>query len=64
MIGYTNVGKSALLNALNGKEVVKSKNFLFMTLNTKAKRIRIDANSHFVGVDTVGFISDLPTNLG
>jgi len=52
-----------LLNSLKGEKVALSRNILFQTLNTKASRVQLDPNLYFVGVDTVGFISDLPHQL-
>lgn len=62
LIGYTNVGKTALLNHLAGESLI-SQNLLFQTLNTIARRFRLPSGQTAVLLDTVGFISDLPHEL-
>lgn len=61
LVGYTNVGKSTLMNAL-GKSEVFVENKLFATLDTTVRKIVID-NLPFLLADTVGFIRKLPTQL-
>ena len=62
IIGYTNAGKSTLLNSLT-KSDVYSDDLLFATLDTSSKRIRFPKDSDVIITDTVGFIRDLPENL-
>jgi len=60
--GYTNAGKSTLLNALTGSAVdVKDK--LFATLDPTVRRFRMPSGQETLFVDTVGFLTDLPHNL-
>lgn len=62
IIGYTNAGKSTLLNALTNSHVeVEDK--LFMTLDPTSRRLRFPREGEVVVTDTVGFISDLPPDL-
>ncbi len=62
LVGYTNAGKSTLLNALTQSEV-RAENKLFATLDASVRSL--DPNSHppIVAIDTVGFISRLPHSL-
>ncbi len=62
IIGYTNAGKSTLLNSLTKSEVYAD-NLLFATLDTSSKRIRFPKERDVIITDTVGFIRDLPENL-
>ena len=62
IVGYTNVGKSSLLNALTGSEVLV-KDQLFATLDPTARRIALPDNQEMVLTDTVGFIRNLPHQL-
>ena len=62
IIGYTNAGKSTLLNSLT-KSDVYADNLLFATLDTSSKRIRFPKERDVIVTDTVGFIRDLPANL-
>ncbi len=69
IVGYTNAGKSTLLNAFvniaeenKGKEVF-THNMLFATLETATRHIQLNSNKNFVITDTVGFVSNLPHNL-
>jgi GTP-binding protein HflX len=62
IIGYTNAGKSTLLNALTGSEV-EAANQLFMTLDPTSRRLRFPREGEVVVTDTVGFIADLPPDL-
>jgi GTPase len=62
IIGYTNAGKSTLLNALTGSEV-EAADKLFMTLDPTSRRLRFPREGEVVITDTVGFIADLPPDL-
>ena len=62
LIGYTNSGKSTLLNLLT-KSNVETKNQAFMTLDPKTRKVFIPGVASAVMTDTVGFIRDLPTHL-
>ena len=61
LVGYTNTGKSTLMNLLTGADVYV-KNELFATLDPTARNFSIDG-VEFLLVDTVGFLQDLPHNL-
>jgi GTP-binding protein HflX len=61
LVGYTNVGKSTLMNLLAKSEVF-AENKLFATLDTTVRKVIID-NLPFLLTDTVGFIRKLPTDL-
>lgn len=61
LVGYTNTGKSTLMNLLTGADVYV-KNELFATLDPTARQLYIDG-AEFLLVDTVGFLQDLPHNL-
>ncbi len=61
LVGYTNTGKSTLMNLLTGSNVY-AKNELFATLDPTARRFEIEG-APFLLVDTVGFLQDLPHNL-
>ncbi len=63
LVGYTNAGKSALLNALCGKEATLVADKLFATLDTTTRRIYFGENRIAVVTDTVGFIHNLPHSL-
>jgi GTPase len=62
IVGYTNAGKSTLLNALTGANVY-TKNELFATLDPTSRRLRFPTEREVVLIDTVGFIRDLPQSL-
>ena len=62
IVGYTNAGKSSLLNALTGAGVLVE-NALFATLEPTTRRGRFDDGRPFVLTDTVGFVRHLPTQL-
>ena len=61
LVGYTNVGKSTLMNLISKSDVF-AENKLFATLDTTVRKVVID-NLPFLLSDTVGFIRKLPTNL-
>lgn len=62
LIGYTNVGKSTLLNSLTGSSV-DAENKLFATLDPTTRKVRLPSGQEVLLTDTVGFISKLPTTL-
>jgi GTP-binding protein HflX len=62
IVGYTNAGKSTLLNALTKSEVfVEDK--MFATLDTSSRRLKFPEEKELIVTDTVGFIRDLPVDL-
>ncbi|MGO9200507.1 MAG: GTPase HflX [Limisphaerales bacterium] len=62
IVGYTNAGKSTLLNRLTGAEVL-AENKLFATLDPTTRRLRLSTNQNVLLTDTVGFIRKLPHGL-
>ncbi len=62
LVGYTNVGKSSLANALTGSDIMQA-DMLFATLDPTARRMVLPDGQTAVLVDTVGFVSRLPHNL-
>ena len=62
LVGYTNAGKSSLLNALTGSRV-SSRDSLFETLDPKTTRCSLDNGLEFLLTDTVGFVRKLPHDL-
>ncbi|AFO87479.1 GTPase HflX [Phaeobacter inhibens] len=62
LVGYTNAGKSTLFNRLTGAEVM-AKDMLFATLDPTMRRVQLPDGPEIILSDTVGFISDLPTEL-
>ena len=62
LVGYTNAGKSTLLNALTQSDVY-AENQLFATLDTTSRRLRFPRLQEVIFTDTVGFIRDLPKDL-
>jgi GTP-binding protein HflX len=62
IVGYTNAGKSTLLNALTGSNVLV-KDILFATLDPATRRLRLPTNQNVLLTDTVGFIRKLPHKL-
>lgn len=62
LVGYTNAGKSTLFNRLTGAEVL-AKDMLFATLDPTMRAVRLPDGTDIILSDTVGFISELPTEL-
>lgn len=62
LVGYTNAGKSTLFNRLTGADVM-AKDMLFATLDPTMRAVKLDTGPEVILSDTVGFISDLPTEL-
>ena len=62
LVGYTNAGKSTLFNALTGATEFAA-NMLFATLDPKMRSVNLDGDTKVILSDTVGFISDLPTEV-
>ena len=69
LVGYTNAGKSSLMNAIldwskeGQKEKVEEKDMLFATLDTTIRHVKGERGEEFLFADTVGFIRDLPPKL-
>ena len=68
LVGYTNAGKSSMMNALlkrysHLEHETLEKDMLFSTIDTKAKKITYKDHRPYLLIDTVGFISKLPTEL-
>ncbi|MBC9031737.1 GTPase HflX [Sphingomonas sp. JC676] len=62
LVGYTNAGKSTLFNRLTGADVM-AENLLFATLDPTLRQIQLPGIDKAILSDTVGFVSDLPTQL-
>jgi len=62
LVGYTNAGKSTLLNALSGSSIYVA-NQLFATLDPTTRRVTLPGGAVILFTDTVGFIQKLPTDL-
>jgi GTP-binding protein HflX len=62
IVGYTNAGKSTLLNSLTESQVF-TENLLFATLDTSTRRLRFPKEREIIITDTVGFIRSLPKSL-
>lgn len=62
LVGYTNAGKSTLFNALTASDVF-AKDMPFATLDPTIRQTRLETGTDVAVVDTVGFITDLPTSL-
>ncbi len=62
LVGYTNAGKSTLFNRMTGADVM-AKDLLFATLDPTMRNIRLPGIDKAILSDTVGFVSDLPTQL-
>jgi GTP-binding protein HflX len=68
LVGYTNSGKSAIMNRLmsitdKDEKMVFEKDMLFATLDTAQRNVVLDSNHQFILIDTVGFVSKLPHSL-
>jgi GTP-binding protein HflX len=63
IVGYTNAGKSTLLNALVGSEVARAEDKLFATLDPTSRQVRLVEGQTAIVTDTVGFIHKLPHQL-
>jgi GTPase len=62
LVGYTNAGKSTLFNRLTGAGV-RAEDLLFATLDPTMRKVRLPSGRTVILSDTVGFVSDLPTDL-
>ncbi len=62
IVGYTNAGKSTLLNRLSGSDVLESGR-LFSTLDSTTRRVELPGGGDFLLTDTIGFIRKLPAHL-
>ena len=63
LVGYTNAGKSTLLNALTGRRDAVASNRMFETLDSLSRRIRLADGGTAIVTDTVGFMRNLPHEL-
>jgi GTP-binding protein HflX len=63
IVGYTNAGKSSLLNALVGSEVARAEDKLFATLDPTSRQVKLGDGQVAIVTDTVGFIHKLPHQL-
>ncbi len=63
IVGYTNAGKSSLLNALSGREAARAEDQLFATLDPTSRQVKLGEGQSVVLTDTVGFIHKLPHQL-
>jgi len=63
IVGYTNAGKSTLLNALVGSEVARAEDMLFATLDPTSRKVKLGDGQAAIVTDTVGFIHKLPHQL-
>ncbi|MEJ7749442.1 MAG: GTPase HflX [Candidatus Limnocylindrales bacterium] len=63
IVGYTNAGKSTLLNSLVGSEVARVENQLFATLDPTSRQVKLGDGQTAIVTDTVGFIHKLPHQL-
>jgi GTP-binding protein HflX len=63
IVGYTNAGKSTLLNTLVGQEVARAEDRLFATLDPTSRQVKLGEGQTVIVTDTVGFIHKLPHQL-
>ena len=63
IVGYTNAGKSTLLNSLVGSEVARAEDMLFATLDPTSRQVKLGDGQTAIVTDTVGFIHKLPHQL-
>jgi GTPase len=63
IVGYTNAGKSSLLNALVGSDVARAEDMLFATLDPTSRQVKLGDGQMAIVTDTVGFIHKLPHQL-
>jgi GTPase len=63
IVGYTNAGKSTLLNSLVGSEVARAEDMLFATLDPTSRQVKLGDGQSAIVTDTVGFIHKLPHQL-
>ena len=63
IVGYTNAGKSSMLNALTGQEAAKAEDRLFATLDPTSRSVKLGDGQSVIMTDTVGFIHKLPHQL-
>lgn len=59
IVGYTNVGKTSLMNALTGSDL-KVKDLPFQTLDTTMRKLRLPSGGHAIIADSIGFVQQLP----
>jgi GTPase len=62
LVGYTNAGKSTIFNKLTGENVI-AENYLFATLDSTTRRVKLSGRNEILLSDTVGFIKRLPISL-
>lgn len=63
IVGYTNAGKTSLIKALTDQEKIQPMNRLFATLDITAHEGTLPCNLKVIYIDTIGFMSDIPTGL-
>jgi 50S ribosomal subunit-associated GTPase HflX len=63
LVGYTNVGKSQLMNQLIGRDEVRVRNLLFQTLDSSTRSINVPNGMTVLVTDSIGFVRDLPHSL-
>jgi len=62
LVGYTNVGKTTLMNRLTGSKL-KERDIFFQTLETTMRRVHLPSGNHAIVADSIGFLQDLPHGL-
>src|SRR4029453_5531697 len=63
IVGYTNAGKSSMLNALTGQQAARAEDRLFATLDPTSRSVKLGDGQSAIVTDTVGFIHKLPHQL-